>query len=87
MIAAVIPQKPRWVWMHRGVALGFSFRPADVVGHDLFVYRLLKRQLDGDLLRGLIVRTEAYSKADFVCYGYRDRPALRESLFGDSGWF
>jgi len=39
----------------------FFCRPAEVVGPGLVGCRLVKRQIDGTLLWGVIVETEAYS--------------------------
>ena len=58
-----------------------------MVGPDLVGCRLVKRQLDGSLLSGVIVETEAYSQDDPACHGYRRRTPSNETLFGEPGRF
>ena len=65
----------------------FFSRPADVVGPDLVGCRLVKRRLDGSLLSGVVVETEAYSQDDPACHGYRRRTPSNETLFGEPGRF
>ena len=70
-------------------ALSRSFfcRPAEVVGPALVGCMLVKRQLSGELLWGLIVETEAYSQDEPACHGYRRRTPSNETLFGEPGRF
>ena len=58
-----------------------------MVGPDLVGCKLVKRQLDGSLLSGVIVETEAYSQDDPACHGYRRRTPSNETLFGEPGHF
>lgn len=69
---------------------GFFARPARVVARELLGQRLLRR-LDGQVLGGLIVETEAYCDADapdLACHGSRNggRPTSRTAvMFGPAG--
>jgi DNA-3-methyladenine glycosylase len=58
-------------------------RPAEVVAHELIGCLLVKRQLNGMLLRGVIVETEAYSQGEPLCQRYRRRSPIKEALFGE----
>ena len=65
----------------------FFSRAAELVGPDLVGCRLVKRQLDGSLVSGVIVETEAYSQDEPACHGYRRRTPSNETLFGEPGRF
>jgi DNA-3-methyladenine glycosylase len=65
----------------------FFARPAEQVAPDLIGCLLVKRQLSGELLWGVIVETEAYSQDDPACHGYRRRSPSNETLFGEPGRF
>jgi DNA-3-methyladenine glycosylase len=58
-----------------------------VVAPDLIGCRLVKRQVSGDLLWGVIVETEAYSQSEPACHGHRRRSPSNETLFGEPGRF
>ena len=59
----------------------FFCRPAEVVGPELIGCLLVKRQVDGRLLWGVIVETEAYSQDEPACHGYRRRSPQNETLW------
>ena len=59
----------------------FFCRPAEVVGPELIGCLLVKRQLSGELLWGVIVETEAYSQDEPACHGYRRRSPQNENLW------
>jgi len=65
----------------------FFARPAAVVAPELISCLLVKRQPSGELLRGVIVETEAYSQHEPACHGYRRRSPSNETLFGEPGRF
>ena len=62
-------------------------RPAELVAPELIGCLLVKRQLSGELLWGVIVETEAYSQDDPACHGYRRRTPSNDTLFGEPGRF
>ena len=65
----------------------FFFRPAEKVAPELVGCLLVKRQLSGELLWGVIVETEAYCQSEPACHGYRRRTPSNETLFGEPGRF
>jgi len=65
----------------------FFARPAEVVAPELIGCLLLKRQVNGELLWGVLVGTEAYSQEEPACHGYRRRTPSNETLFGEPGRF
>ena len=65
----------------------FFCRPVEEVAPELIGCLLVKRQLDGKLLRAVIVETEAYSQEEPACRGHRRRTPSNETLFGEPGRF
>jgi len=65
--------------------LRLLLRPAEQVAPELICCLLVKRQANGELLRGVVVETEAYSQEDHACHGYRRRTPSNETLFGEHG--
>jgi len=65
----------------------FFCRPAEKVAPELVGCLLVKRQLSGELLWGVIVETEAYCQSEPACHGHRRRTPSNETLFGEPGRF
>ena len=65
----------------------FFRRPAEQVAPELIGCLLVKRQAGGELLRAVIVETEAYCQSEPACHGYRRRTPSNETLFGEPGRF
>jgi len=57
------------------------------VAPELIVCLLVKREAGGELLRGVIVETEAYCQSEPACHGHRRRTPSNETLFGEPGRF
>ena len=65
----------------------FFCRPAEEVAPELVGCLLVKREVGGELLRAVIVETEAYCQSEPACHGYRRRTPSNETLFGEPGRF
>jgi len=65
----------------------FFARPAEQVAPELIGCLLVKRQLKGELLWGVIVETEAHLQEELACHGYLRRTPSNETLFGEPGRF
>jgi DNA-3-methyladenine glycosylase len=63
----------------------FFARPAELVAPELIGCLLVKRQASGELLRGVIVETEAYCQSEPACHGHRRRSHSNDTLFGEPG--
>ena len=65
----------------------FFYRHSKVVSPDLIGCYLIKRNNNKDLIKGIIVETEAYSQEEESCHGYRKITESNKSLFGEPGTF
>jgi DNA-3-methyladenine glycosylase len=68
-----------------GLPLNWFARPAVAVAPDLVGCQLVRQELTGPPLRGLIVETEAYEPGDPACHGYRRQTARNGAMFGPPG--
>ena len=64
----------------------FFYRHSKYVAPDLIGCFLTKNN-EEELIRGIIVETEAYSQEEEACHGYRNITQSNKSLFGEPGTF
>lgn len=67
------------------IALDWFARSAVEVAPDLLGCVLVRRLPSGDLLRGKIVETEAYTANDPACHAHRGRTRRNAVMFGPAG--
>ena len=65
----------------------FFCRHSKLVGPDLIGCYLIKKIDENNLLKGIIVETEAYSQEEEACHGYHRITNSNKSLFGKPGTF
>ncbi len=67
------------------VELSWLERPSTEVAPDLIGCTLVRQMADGEIIRGLIVETEAYGENDPACHAYRRRTGRNSVMFGEAG--
>ena len=65
----------------------FFYRHSKLVAPDLIGCYLTKKNKDKNLIRGIIVETEAYSQEEEACHGSSKITQSNKSLFGEPGTF
>ena len=65
----------------------FFLRHSRLVAPDLIGCYLIKKNNEIDLVKGIIVDTEAYSQEEEACHGYRKMTESNKALFGKPGTF
>ncbi len=60
-------------------------RPSTEVAPDLVGCTLVRQLSDGNILRGMIVETEAYGPSDPACHAYHGRTQRNWVMFGPAG--
>ncbi|MBD1836429.1 DNA-3-methyladenine glycosylase [Cyanobacteria bacterium FACHB-472] len=67
------------------VELSWLERLSTEVAPDLIGCTLVRQMADGEIIRGLIVETEAYGENDPACHAYRRRTGRNSVMFGEAG--
>ncbi|WP_421657518.1 DNA-3-methyladenine glycosylase [Leptothermofonsia sp. ETS-13] len=75
----------QWLKESSPIRARWLSRAATQVAPELIGCWLVRQTPDGQVLRGLIVETEAYEPDDPACHAYRRRTARNEVMFGPAG--
>jgi DNA-3-methyladenine glycosylase len=67
------------------IPLTWFARPSTIVAPDSIGCTLVREFPNGQMLRGLIVETEAYAPGDPACHAYRRRTQRNSVMFGPPG--
>lgn len=67
------------------IQLDWFARPATEVAPDAIGCTLVRRFPDGEIVRGVIVETEAYTPDDPACHAYRRKTERNAVMFGPPG--
>lgn len=67
------------------IAPSWLARPSPEVAPDLIGCTLVRHFEDGQIIRGLIVETEAYAPGDPACHGYKRQSDRNRHMFGAAG--
>jgi DNA-3-methyladenine glycosylase len=70
----------------RWISADWLSKPSTQVAPDLIGCVLVRQLPDGEVFRGLIVETEAYTPDDPACHAYRRRTSRNSVMFGPAGF-
>lgn len=70
---------------HQVIEPAWLERPSTEVAPDLIGCTLVRQLPNGEILRGLIVETEAYGPQDPACHAYKNKTSRNWVMFGAAG--